>query len=151
MQPPRDILVIGYGNPLRGDDGAGPKVVEQLADISHGKFDTLVVHQPTPDLAEVVARRELVIFVDAAVGCQQLRVEALPPAQTGGDLGHQCGPREILALAHVLYQASPAAWLVGIPAEAFALGAAFSPITRQALPQAARAVLDLVDAKVLNR
>jgi len=151
VQAPRDILVIGYGNPLRGDDGAGPKVVEQLADASHANFDTLVVHQLTPDLAEVISHRRLVIFVDAAVGCQQLRVEALPASLEAGDMGHACGPREILALANALYQARPTAWLVGIPAEAFALGGAFSPMTRQALPLAERAVLNLVDAEVSNR
>lgn len=147
MHDPRDILVVGYGSPLRGDDAVGPYVVEQLAATAHQHFDTLVLHQLTPDVAEVVARRRLVIFVDAAISAEQLRVERLFPAREAGDLGHQCGPREILALAECLYQARPAAWLVGIPAEDFSLGGSFSPKARQALAQAERAVLDLADDK----
>lgn len=151
MQVPRDILIIGYGNPLRGDDGAGPWLVDQLAAASAGRFDTLVVHQLTPDLAEVVSHRRHVVFVDAAVDCPQVSLKPVLPAQDAGEWGHQCGPGEILALASVLYQARPNAWLVRIPAVDFSIGAAFSSTTHLALPQAERAILDWVQDKTGSR
>ena len=34
QESPAGILVIGYGNTLRGDDGVGPKVAEAVAALA---------------------------------------------------------------------------------------------------------------------
>src|SRR5690349_18792955 len=82
------ILVIGYGNPLCGDDGIGPCAVEHMAsdnDEACQDVEYLSLRQLTPELAEPISRAQAVIFVDAAAGgtsgeihCQEL----LPPAES---------------------------------------------------------------------
>ena len=47
-----NVLVIGYGSPLRGDDAAGPLAARQLAQRG---FEAIEAHQLTPELAEKVA------------------------------------------------------------------------------------------------
>ncbi len=59
------VLVIGYGNPLRGDDGVGPAVVRRLQ-LAAG--DTAMeAMQLLPEHIEAVARAGLVVLVDAGV------------------------------------------------------------------------------------
>ena len=57
-------LVIGYGDTLRCDDGAGPRVAELFA-----ATDGVAVRirgQLVPELADDMRGREVVVFVDAA-------------------------------------------------------------------------------------
>ena len=55
------FLIIGYGNTLRGDDGAGRRVVEALADtLPPGAAVSL--HQLTPEWAETISHVDHVIF-----------------------------------------------------------------------------------------
>ena len=70
------VLVIGYGNPLREDDGIGWRVVEEiengeivgvLQSLGNCQLETVAVHQLLPELAGDVSEAELVIFVDASV------------------------------------------------------------------------------------
>jgi hydrogenase maturation protease len=59
------VLIVGYGNPLRGDDGLGWHAAEALR-AALPEAEILAVHQLTPELAEDASRAELVIFLDAA-------------------------------------------------------------------------------------
>ncbi len=110
-------LVIGIGNTIRGDDGAGIRVVEQLA----GRFpgvDVMCVHQLSPEHAEKVSQYERLVIVDASVTTDTLRVT---PLRANGDVRlprtHNVSPGGILALAETLYRKTPAdAILVEIPA-----------------------------------
>lgn len=62
-------LIIGYGNPLRGDDGFGWHVADRLTELLNDESaKILAVHQLTPELAESIGEAKLVIFVDAAYG-----------------------------------------------------------------------------------
>src|SRR5579863_2441204 len=62
-------LIIGIGNPLRGDDGLGWRAVESLRQIaSLQEVETVTCHQLTPEMAESVSRAERVVFIDAYVG-----------------------------------------------------------------------------------
>ena len=71
------ILVIGYGNELRRDDGLGPRVAASLAGPG---VRALAVRQLTPELAEEVATARLVVFVDARVNPPAATVEVMPKA-----------------------------------------------------------------------
>lgn len=71
-------LLIGYGNPLRSDDGLGWRVAEALrtqveqqaateATAQAQSLDIVTCQQLNPELAEAISRADLAIFVDAAV------------------------------------------------------------------------------------
>ena len=60
-----NFLVIGYGNTLRSDDGAGQRVAEKIGQWELPGVGALAVHQLTPELAENIAQADAVIFVDA--------------------------------------------------------------------------------------
>jgi len=131
------LLIIGYGNELRGDDAVGPLAARKLADRG---FDALALHQLTPELAERIAAAHAVIFLDAdaRVPPGQVVVEPLAPAGAPSTLGHYAGSASLLSLARAIYGASPEAWQVRIGAETFEFGEAMSVAAEQAV----RAAID---------
>src|SRR2546430_17105907 len=56
------LLIIGFGNPLRGDDDLGPRVARELRMRGLPALDA---HQLTPELAEAVSRVELAGVIDS--------------------------------------------------------------------------------------
>ncbi|MGD1701194.1 hydrogenase maturation protease [Dapis sp. BLCC M229] len=147
-----EILIIGYGNTLRSDDGAGQRVAELVAEWNLQNVRSLPVHQLTPELAEPISQAELVIFVDAypATSEQGLQVHQLctPPSShsspspssphtllqresQGLNIGHTVDPRSLLALSQFLYNNAPAAWWILVPAVNFEFGESFSPKTTE--------------------
>jgi len=64
----RGILVIGYGNTLRRDDGVGVRAAEMMAaDSRFADVEVLTAYQLTPELSLDIATASLVVFVDADV------------------------------------------------------------------------------------
>jgi Ni,Fe-hydrogenase maturation factor len=64
----RGILVIGYGNTLRRDDGVGVRAAEMMAaDARFADVEVLTTYQLTPELSLDIATASLVVFVDADV------------------------------------------------------------------------------------
>jgi hydrogenase maturation protease len=137
------FLVIGYGNELRGDDAAGPRMARRLA-RRRSDADVRAVHQLTPDLAEALAAADVAVFVDASAdgnGCVRLR--RLIPRE-GSDLGHVSDPCRLLALAEAVCGRRPEAWLVTVPAAGFGLGEPLSAAARRGVAAAERLVLGLL-------
>ena len=132
------ILVIGYGNTLRRDDGAGQVVAETVKawDLPHVR--SISVHQLTPELAEPIANAELAIFVDAypTTGEQEVQICSMKPASSTEVMGHTSDPRVLLAIAQALYNNHPPAWLVAIPGTNFEFGNHFSSMTEQGMEEA---------------
>jgi hydrogenase maturation protease len=138
-------LVIGYGNPLRGDDAAGQIVAERVEQWQLPSVAALCAHQLLPELAEPLAGAACAIFVDASLQhAQHVCVQAIAPAVRNAALGHVTDPRELLALAEMLYGACPRAWCVHIPALQFGFGAELSPETSAAVAVALRVIRRVV-------
>ncbi len=115
------ILFIGYGNELRGDDGAGRRLVDRIESQKWDNVDTLSVGQLTPDLAARLANRSLVVFADAlaAPGPRAtVQVDPVKPVSSPAR-SHHCTPGTLLALAERLYRAAPVAAVITIPGQCF--------------------------------
>ena len=131
-------LVIGYGNPLRGDDGLGWRAAELLAGRIHDPdVEILACHQLTPEMAEPLSRAERAIFIDAA--CDNNRGEiagrALVPERSPLErFTHHLTPEVLLGLARELYGHAPEARMWSVGAASFDFGETLSPEVEAALP-----------------
>jgi len=130
-------LVIGIGNPLRGDDGIGALLADQVGGRS--------VQQLTPELAAELAELEAVLFIDAwlapAGATPQLTpISPAAGAANGAADSHRLEPAQLLAISQVLYGHAPAVHLLRVPAYAFEHGTTLSAGLQAALP-AAQALL----------
>lgn len=126
-------LMIGYGNPLRSDDGAGQKVVEAFFDQEH--IRAIATHQLTPELVEDLIQVERVYFVDAAP-INTVTIQGIQLRDNEHNFGHFIDPQSLLNLAKKIYHYAPDAYLVLIPAQDFKLGKNYSEITKNAIQKA---------------
>ena len=131
-------LVIGIGNPLRGDDGVGWWLARRAE--CAGSLVRLVP-QLTPELALEVAAARRVLFVDACCPAGLAAVPQLRRLWPGGGehgvaSGHQLDPGAVLALVTLFRDDPPPAWLLLLPAYAFHHDTALSAAARRRLPQA---------------
>ena len=128
-RPQHSPLVIGIGNSLRGDDGVGALLAQQVGGRS--------VQQLTPELAAELAELEAVLFIDAwlaPAGAAPQLTEIAPAAAAAGS--HRLEPAQLLAISQVLYGRAPGGQLLRVPAYAFEHGTALSPGLQAALPAA---------------
>ena len=145
-------LIIGYGNTIRGDDGAGYQIAEAVAqwNLNHVRCrrrcycTSLAVHQLTPDLAEAIAQANTVIFVDAVATLSEVKIEQLEPNNAESFTGHYAEPRSLLALTYALYKAIPTAYRILIPAVDFSFGETLSPVTQKSVELALVKIKQLV-------
>lgn len=143
------LVIIGYGNPLRGDDGLGQAaalLVEEAlaADPDAPLAEVITCHQLTPELAEVVSKATRAIFIDAdADGTPgAIRCQAVTAVSGQGSLVHHLTPAALLGLAAALYGKSPPATLFSVGGESFAHGLTLSPRIQAVLPALVTAILN---------
>jgi hydrogenase maturation protease len=124
------ILVIGYGNTLRGDDGAGVAAAERIA-RRFPQIDVLTVHQLQPELAETITWYDTVFFIDASVSAGEIEMKPLVPGEDALPGGtHATTPAMLVALSKNLYDRQPGNVFFGaIPACACDHGNSLSPLT----------------------
>ena len=144
-------LVIGFGNPLRGDDAAGLSVA-MAAGLAHADLAVLTPHQLVPELAAEVAAADVVIFVDASINVPpgDVRCQSIVDA-SDGRLDHVLSPAALVGLARAAFGRAPRAWLVEVGAGSFELGAPLSPLVAGAIPRAVALLHRLVPPTHLSR
>ena len=144
----RDVLVIGYGNTLRTDDGVGRLAAERLGDDPRLEGVTIIGrHQLTPELALDVSQAGMVVFVDASRRPPPGTVTVAPLERTdrqGSGWSHHLDPPSLLALTGELYGRVPDAFLVSVGIESLLPGDRVSPTIEATLPSLVNAVAELI-------
>jgi hydrogenase maturation protease len=122
MSSPRRVLVLGYGNPGRQDDGLGPAAAEaieqwQLAGVTVETNYLLNIE----DALEAV-EHDVVLFVDATMeGDEPFTMRRIEPAGAMTFTTHFVRPEIILAICQYCYDRVPEAWVLGIRGYEFEL------------------------------
>ena len=147
--PGAGVLVVGYGNRLRTDDGLGWHAIEHLAiDPRVSGADLLWRHQLTPELAVDFAQASLVILVDASADVEPgaVAVRLLEPAVPDDRtlMSHHIDPGSLLALAIELYDRAPPVYVVGVGPFSMDDGDRISPALERVMPQVVDVVADIV-------
>lgn len=140
----KPTLVIGYGNDLRSDDGAGRWVAERILAMNLPDVEVLSIMQLTPEVSLDIVDRRLVVFVDASVETDELRVEDIEPKPGTTVMTHHGDPASLLAVGSLVGRPPDRATLVSIPAEHLGMGSSFSPLAERA----ARRALDVIVAHI---
>ncbi|MDR3347075.1 MAG: hydrogenase maturation protease [Helicobacteraceae bacterium] len=118
------ILLIGYGNTLREDDGFGVFVADRLK--NNPKFECVCVHQLIPELTELIAKFYSVFFVDVNIE-NEAGVFAVPMANSNKPLYHNFSPWELMDLTKKLFGTNHAFTIFSVGGERFGYGETLSP------------------------
>lgn len=139
------IIVIGVGQSLRGDDGAGPAAVRQwqerfMATASRPEVRCEACEVPGLALLDLFDDADAVIVVDAVQSSakpgtiHRLRAEDLETFAADSKLAHGWGMAETLSLYAQLADTQVDIRIIGIEACEMKLGAGLSEEVRSALP-----------------
>lgn len=140
-------LVVGIGNPDRGDDGAGLAVARLLrASLPDAAWVTESDGE-VGALVETLGRERRVIVVDASHGgirpgsVRRFEAHRGPlPAAVGGASTHALGLSTAIDLARALGRLAPEVTVYAIEGRTFGMGAALSPEVRHAVREVARLI-----------
>lgn len=140
------ILLIGYGNQTRSDDGIGWYVAEKVESKLSDEIDVLKLNQLTVDLAEEIKDCKLVIFVDARINDDDewLKIEDIEPNYKMGLTAHYLTPETLLAICQGLYKKVPKAKLFSIKGVNFDFGEELSEPTKNAAEEAIEKISKIV-------
>jgi hydrogenase maturation protease len=109
------VLVLGYGNPGRQDDGLGPEVATVMDSLGWANLTTFDNYQLNIEDALEVAAHDIVWFVDASkTGAEPFAVHDVLPAPTIDFTSHLVRPEAILAIARQCYGSAARAFLLAI-------------------------------------
>jgi hydrogenase maturation protease len=119
-------LVIGIGNPARGDDGAGIALAERLRQAVPAGVSVVAASGEPAALIEAWARAERVVLVDSCTGkgpagsIEMFEAAAAPlPAELLRSSTHSLGVAEAIELARALKRLPKRLTVYGIAARRF--------------------------------
>lgn len=145
-----NILIIGYGNLLRGDDAIGFYAARDLEQYFRGDPDVEVVatQQLTPELADDVAHSRFVVFVDCALNGAPgaIATREVLPQEDGVSIMHHLTPSALLHAAGQLYGDAPHAVTLTLTGWTYELSNMLSRGAQLRLPDLVREAVDTVAA-----
>jgi len=109
------ILLIGYGNPGRLDDGLGPELASRIEKLSLPGVTVDSDYQLTVEDAAAVAEHDAVIFADASVNASEpFSFDEIKPVPELNFSTHSIEPKNVLGLAQELFGAKASGYVLGI-------------------------------------
>lgn len=143
------IIVIGVGNPERGDDGVGRAVARRLSEMGLRGVEIIEAEGEATALLAAMQKSPVVFLIDACVSGAQagtvrridLAQSPLPEAQYGVS-SHGFGLAEALGLAAALGTLPPRCVLYAIEGQSFDRGAPLSNPVRAAVDRVVSSLSD---------
>lgn len=123
------VLVLGYGNPGRCDDGLGPALAHEIAARGLAGVRTESAYQLALEDAALAAEHDVVVFADASrTGAGPFEFREAAPLVRHEFTTHALSPEAVLGVARDVLAARPRAWVLAIRGESFdAFGEGLSP------------------------
>lgn len=150
MKTRKNILVYGYGNPGRQDDGLGIAMIDLLEswidvnEITHIQLDRN--YQLNIEDATVLNGKDFVIFVDASVddNTQKYKLVPVQPSPKVAFTMHATTPGFILHLCKEMFDTEPVTWLMHIKGLAWEMKEELSTEARNNLQEAFEYLKDIL-------
>lgn len=118
------ILILGYGNPGRGDDALGPELLASIERVQLAGVECQSDMQLQVEHVIDLERRSAIIFVDADASCDPpFQFAKIRAEKDGSYSSHAMSPPALLhAYQQVFKQESPPSFLLRIRGYQFELG-----------------------------
>lgn len=136
----KKILLVGFGNEFRRDDGLGIKLLDFIDDISKLKVQELSL-----DLIEIFKDYDIVIFIDSAIQGDEISFKRIERKEKFSPLTHHMTCEEILFWMDALYKKSPEFYLLSIRGYDFDFGEELSYEGRKNLERGIEFIKDILE------
>jgi hydrogenase maturation protease len=109
------VLLIGYGNPGRLDDGLGPALAERIEKLQLPGVTVEANYQLNVEDAEQSAGYDVVVFADASVNAPEpFSFYRIDPKADVSFTTHSIEPESVLGLAHDLFNAQTKGYILAV-------------------------------------
>lgn len=131
------VLVLGYGNPGRQDDGLGAALVAALEKREAPGVTLDADYQLNIEDAAAMAEHDFVVFVDASLeGPAPFGFERVRPASEIAFTSHSVSPASVAAICEDSFGAAPETWVLGIRGYSFEFVEGLTPQAQKNLEDA---------------
>jgi hydrogenase maturation protease len=146
MTKPKPILLLGYGNPSRGDDALGVLLLERIPAACLQAVEVLTDFQLQIEHALDLKQRQLVLFADASVAnTKPIHFSQLHAVIDNSYTTHAMNPAAVMQVySDIEKTAPPPCFLLTMQAVQFELGDGLSEIAEESLRQAVALVEKLL-------
>ncbi|ATX79009.1 hydrogenase maturation protease [Mariprofundus aestuarium] len=122
------LLILGYGNPGRGDDALGPELVESVQKDGFSDIECQHDMQLQVEYVTDLVNRELILFIDADASCDPpFHFSRISAEKDDSYTSHAMTPHAVLhAYKQVFGVDAPPAFLLRIRGYQFELGESLS-------------------------
>ena len=111
----RKILLIGYGNPGRLDDGLGPALAAAVEKLNIPGITVEANYQLNVEDAAAMAQHDFVVFADADVtGPEPFSFRRIQPKREISFSSHSVEPEALFGLAQQLFGAKTEGYVLAI-------------------------------------
>jgi len=139
IKRPLKLLVYGYGNPARMDDGLGIAFAERIEEKNYPNIKTDSNYQLNAEDALQIADHDIVIFADASLTAPEpYKCNILKPSDTIKFTTHAMSGDSVLALCNELYNKSPYTFLLELKGYEWDIGETLSQHAKQNLATAVK-------------
>ena len=159
----KKLLLIGYGNPDREDDGVAWHILRALA-IKLGlpspssyedefrefpRIDFAFYLQLTPEMAEDIRAYEYVCFIDAHTGSipEPVRLIDVESEFQASPFTHHLTPQSLLSMCETIYGKKPDSALVSVLGHRFLFSRQLSLETEKLVPDAVELIWDWMKSR----
>ena len=143
-----EILLIGVGNPMRGDDAAGLRAAKLIRERNHPSFRVIEHDGECASLMEAWTGAQTVIVVDAAWSDSPSgtihrfdATQQLLPGRLFQRSTHAFGLHEAVELSRALNRLPPQLIIYGICVKSLEIGASLSDEVEKSVRQVVERVL----------
>lgn len=149
----KPLLVFGYGNPGRGDDGLGPAFVDAVQAMNLPHIECQTDMQLQVEHVMDMLGRNVVLFVDADISCPPaFQLRQITPKQDDSYSSHAMSPQALLfAYAQVHKRPPPPTFVLHIRGTTFELGDELSSDAQQGLTKAIQTIQPLLQTTTPQR
>jgi hydrogenase maturation protease len=120
MKP--SILILGIGNPLRGDDGIGAYVCAQLEQINIPRLSVQTTHQLHTEWIYIFRQYDVVLLIDASLSDQEVLIRPISRAPaSSSNLSHHMAASQVAALTSLVVGSATRFFECAVPGDAFGL------------------------------
>ena len=163
----KQLLLLGYGNPDREDDGVAWHILRALTTRlglsapdsyedefpEHAEIEFAFYLQLTPEMAEDVSAYDHVCFVDAHTGNipEPVRLIDVQSEFQASPFTHHLTAQSLLSMCETIYGKKPDAALLSVLGHRFLFSRQLSEETARLVPEAVELIWDwMKDRKILE-
>ena len=159
----KKLLIIGYGNPDREDDGVAWHILRALTEKlgldapnsyedefpDSGPVDFAFYLQLTPEMAEDISMYDHVCFVDAHTGNipEPVRLVEVESQFQNSPFTHHLTPQSLMSMCETIYGKKPDAALLSVLGHRFLFTRQLSEETAALVPAAVKLIWDWIHTR----